>query len=797
MVERIPIITLSSSGPPTVRQGEPLLIGVPFPQNYLADEQRFELRTADNRQIFCGTKVIDRWPDHSARWVLLALRVDSDGQPVTIFLHPSETLPEPEIDQRISQLHVIESQNEITLDTGAAKFLLRPGAGWPIRSIQSSGGSDWLSDGNPCGLFLTDETGFIHSITVQKISPSIICPNYASINCYGIARMKSGKRIETDWRLEFFAGLPVVIVSLTIRNPHRAAHPGGFWELGDPGSFLFKGAEFILGLDKAKKTGEAWCSPEPGQKPHRVELPWDIYQGSSGGENWRSHIHWDREGKVPIAFQGYHCNGASNDSYRRATPTIVQNTVCGNLALATRYFWQNFPKAVRISGSEISYELFPVQWEDLHELQGGEQKTHTFAISFGPDPVTETPLDWFRQPLLPSLDPSWVEATEAINYFSSEKGDHERLYLDLAAAAITGTDTMEHKREVVDEYGWRNFGEVYGDHETAYSKDYHLTDPLVSHYNNQYDATAGFCVQWLRSGDHRWWLLFNELASHVVDIDIYHTEEDKAAYNHGLFWHTFHYIDAGLATHRSYPRIGKSKGGGPSNEHIYTTGLMLHYLFTGNTASRDAAIALAQFVIDMDDGSKTVFRWLAEGNTGLASQSGSTYYHGPGRGSGNALNALIDGFRLTQNRKFLKKAEELLGRVIHPDQNITSLKLGDIENKWFYTMFLQALGRYLDLKTELGELDEQYAYGRESLLHFARWMATHEYNYLERPEILEYPTETWAAQDLRKTDVFDLAAKYADRKERGEFFGKADYFYLKALEMLSAYSTRTFARPMV
>ena len=46
----------------------------------------------------------------------------------------------------------------------------------------------------------------------------------------------------------------------------------------------------------------------------------------------------------------------------------------------------------------------------------------------------------------------------------------------------------------------------------------------------------------------------HELAVHVRDIDVYHTDEDKSAYNHGLFWHTVHYVDAGTSTHRSYPR---------------------------------------------------------------------------------------------------------------------------------------------------------------------------------------------------------------------------------------------------
>lgn len=56
----------------------------------------------------------------------------------------------------------------------------------------------------------------------------------------------------------------------------------------------------------------------------------------------------------------------------------------------------------------------------------------------------------------------------------------------------------------------------------------------------------------MRSGDRRWWPAMNELAPHVAEIDIYHTTEDRAAYSGGLFWHTYHYRDAGRATHRCY-----------------------------------------------------------------------------------------------------------------------------------------------------------------------------------------------------------------------------------------------------
>lgn len=44
----------------------------------------------------------------------------------------------------------------------------------------------------------------------------------------------------------------------------------------------------------------------------------------------------------------------------------------------------------------------------------------------------------------------------------------------------------------------------------------------------------------------------DELARHLVDIDIYHTDQDEPRFNGGLFWRTEHYTDAETATHRAY-----------------------------------------------------------------------------------------------------------------------------------------------------------------------------------------------------------------------------------------------------
>src|SRR5262249_32798734 len=88
-------------------------------------------------------------------------------------------------------------------------------------------------------------------------------------------------------------------------------------------------------------------------------------------------------------------------------------------------------------------------------------------------------------------------------------------------------------------------------------------------------------------------------------------------------------------------------------------------------------------------------------------------------------------------------------------------------------------------------------YGRASLLAYARWMAAHESPYLDHPEQLEYPTETWAAQELWKSEVFLFAAKHAADDERARFMERSRFFFDYAVRTLTEMPTRTLARPMM
>ncbi|TWT33772.1 hypothetical protein KOR34_36060 [Posidoniimonas corsicana] len=364
-------------------------------------------------------------------------------------------------------------------------------------------------------------------------------------------------------------------------------------------------------------------------------------------------------------------------------------------------------------------------------------------------------------------------------------------YAALVDRAIDGPSSLFAKREAIDEYGWRHFGDVYGDHEAAFSEP---DPPLVSHWNNQYDLINGLGVRYMRGGDRRWFELMEDMVWHVSDIDVYHTDEDKLAYNHGLFWHTVHYVDAGKANHRSYPT--GTVGGGPCAEHAYARGLMLYYYLTGCEAIREVVVELGDWVLSLEDGSATPFRWLSWAPTGLSSASGTPDYHGPGRGPGNASETLLAAFELTGDRKYIERVEELMYRVIDPRDDLDALDLLNAEWRWYYNLYLQALGRYLEVKVDLGEIDQQYAYGRACLVHYATWMADKEYPYLDRPEILEYPTETWAAQDLRKSEVFHYAARHVDSDLRRTFQERGAYFFHESVSTLSEMPTAHFCRPL-
>jgi hypothetical protein len=781
------------------RVNEPVTVGIPLSKGQLFNPAEIALYNASNERMPLQNEVLARWSDGSVQWVLLDfLATVAPKATVAYMLKGCIELASV---MHGAPITVQETSTCITVDTGYALFFLNPMVCSPFERVIIQGHN--VLDEHGSSIVLLDEEGRAYQPCIRSYEIEIAGPLRTTLCLQGVfpgAAQYSLARFIA--RLSFYAGSGLVEMRFTVHNPLAATHPDGLWDLGDTGSVYFRDLAFHLPLRAQNNVICMWTPQPPQPLVTSPETPLEIYQDSSGGQNWRSINHTNRYGQVMQTFQGYRVTADGNiiEEGKRATPIMALGGHETRVMAAVDKFWQNFPKAMEADHNTLSIRLFPQQYRDVYELQGGEQKTHTVLLQFDRQHQHIADVSWWHCRLQARTTPEWYVRSKAISYLTPRNADEHADYQALIDTAIEGNNTFFDRREIIDEYGWRHFGDLYADHEAVGHKG---EAPLISHYNNQYDVIYGALIQYLRSGDVRWFHLMNDLAKHVIDIDIYHTSDDRPSYNGGMFWHTDHYVDAATATHRTYSKAngaingGHLYGGGPSNEHNYTSGLLYYYFLTGEPLAREAVRSLADWVINMDRGTRRLLGLFDRRPTGLASSTTNRGYHGPGRGAGNSINALLDAYLLTGYGKYLSKAEELIRRCIHPRDEITKRELHDVEHRWSYTVFLQILGKYLDFKIDRGELDFMYGYARESLLHYARWMLEHEVPYTSILDRVEIPTETWPAQDIRKSNIFEFAAKHSDEPLRTSFFQKADVFFQTCIRDLQSFETCTLTRPLV
>ncbi|MGF1580088.1 MAG: hypothetical protein ACFCD0_12065 [Gemmataceae bacterium] len=772
---------------------QPVTFGLPFGRGVLPSPDHLYLENRKRERHLVQAQPLRHWSDGSIQWLLLdtilpAENADSGSWSLCQGVRGSVIDP-------ALHLEVEEFPHGYVVHTGSAIFHLDRSAFPPISQAVMNG-QEVLAPG-ASGTRMIDRVDNSMEIQVLKSGCTVKGPVRASFVYEGAFGEPGICRFVG--RICFFAGTGLVRIDLTIHNPRRAKHPGNLWDLGDPGSLLFNGLTLDIGLrsnvDPLISWSEELASPSKQQKGGSLE----IYQDSSGGENWQSRNHVNRNGEVPLSFRGYRSRSASDEEFgERASPVVTLSGDQGCISAAIPEFWQQFPKSIEVDGKLLRLGFFPGQHDDFFELQGGEKKTHKCWLHFAsPEAPTASSLAWVHQPVRIHAPSEWSKASVVFPSLGPTTSNDAAARLETyLREMVEGPASYFARREIIDEYGWRNFGEIFADHE---GEHYSGPPPVISHFNNQYDQVYGFLLQYLRTGDVRWFDLFDALARHVMDIDLYHTNEDRSAYNGGMFWLTDHYVSAETATHRTYSGKNcgpnpKDYGGGPSSNHVFATGLLHYYYMTGDTNARNAVVQLADWIIQMDDGRTTIFGIVDEGPTGLASMTVTPDYQGPGRGGANATNALLDGWLATGNRGYLDKAEELIQRCIHPNDDIATRNLEHVETRWSYTMYLSMLARYLDLKAEAGELDFCYAYARESVLHYARWMLENERPYFDHPEDLEYPTETWAGQELRKGNVLRLAALHADEPLRSRLIQRGTEFADRAWSDLMRFQTKHSAR---
>ncbi|MFO7718055.1 MAG: hypothetical protein R6Y91_05795 [Desulfohalobium sp.] len=792
---------------------EPVTAGVPLPRGWIFDPAVLGLRLAGGETEEAAWTPLAWWGDGSIRWVLVDCRISlKPYQEIGLSVCEKERRAPLRTESAFS---LWADEKGIILTTGAESFHISTGTPFPFASVERH--NRRLVESRLPGMVLTDVQGQQWTPIIAGWSKEIETPFRVVLRVWGgFCCGDESHPLQMDCRVEAWAGQPRLRMEVTVHNPQAAKHPDNTWDLGDPGSIYFQDLRLVVPKSDSL-VSKVWVRAEPGSEFVTNEGPLIVYQDSSGGENWRSPNHINRLGTVPVRQQGYTVHHGEHfvAQGKRAQPLALVGDDSGAVGLALDCFWQQFPKSLEADATGLQLGLFPDAWADVHELQAGEKKTHVCWLAVGDDlSQTAQVLDHARAPLSVMLDPHWVCRAEAApcavpggHALSATASEAYTTYERFLDRAVHGARSFFVRREEIDEYGWRHFGDMYADHEAVFHTD---SEIFISHYNNQYDLIKGAVAQAWRTQDRVWLRLAGELADHVADIDIYHTKEDRYQYNHGLFWHTDHHLPADKATHRGIAQAHKKSkqevGGGPAPDHNYATGLSLMYWITGRQFYKEAALELVDNIVQLMRGPRTLveafYTRLQKSANGNGSAEDKVYglWDGPGRASGNALNTLLDGFALTQDRGYMELAQRLICTCVAPNDNIAERRLLDAERRWMYTVFMKALARYLLLKEQEGEKDGHAAYARAVFVHYGLWMVENEYPYLQTPEILEFPNETWAAQELRKSDIFALLGRMVAGALRDQCFERSQFFFQIAMEQLeyfdNAASTRALALAM-
>ena len=198
----------------------------------------------------------------------------------------------------------------------------------------------------------------------------------------------------------------------------------------------------------------------------------------------------------------------------------------------------------------------------------------------------------------------------------------------------------------------------------------------------------------------------------------------------------------------------------------------------------------------MDDGRLTVFRWLAGGATGLASATGIVDYHGPGRGAGQFDHRVPRGASADGRRRVHRQG----GRADPPLHPSDGRHRGAEPARRRAPLVLHGVppgaGRVPARQGASAASSTRCTRTRRRACCTTRagW-PTHERPYLDRPEVLEFPTETWAAQDMRKADVFLVGRAARDgRRASTQFLERAQAFFDYSVDYARARARRVTSR---
>jgi len=598
------------------RAGEAVTSGIPLPQGLLAADASLQL-SAGGKRIPAGFTVINRWPDGSARWVLLdtVLDVPANGS-VTLSLDQTAARP------LRGTLAVDDGAEQISVDTGAAQFVVRK-SGFRLFESLSVDGEQILA-AMPEGLSMTigdDEYLF------SDDQSTVIVEDQSDMRVVLLATGKTVRqggtdRFDYEVRIAAYRGRAELKVTVSVLKKYgKRRHATHLTDLS-------------LGLKLAQADGDlAFALGTDG----------DAATGQLSGDQ-HAVVHASSSTSFTL---GGAAEGSGNP--KKSKPTTLGwgdlRGRSGGVAAGVHRFWQTFPKAIEATGDgRLFVRLYPRQQQEGVDLYTGTARTHEVLIvpHRGKPSVAELQNRFaaFQSPLRAFPSSQWLcrsgglgilaEADPELYGEAAEPIGKATQTLDEIVTTLI-TDHRDHWRKrgvTMDAYGWMAWGDTL---HWVWQK---VPEPKGSPWtivwdSNYYDKPHMLLMHFARTGRREAFDFFMDASWHLMDIGVVHYDPHSCPQGGGS---------------RRCPSTNHYGFDPPEHkdivvnafDHHKSESLFERYYLTGDRRALRTALDLANFALSQK-----------------AQDRGS-------RKAGHQINSLVAAWHFDHDQKWLDKAREVV-----------------------------------------------------------------------------------------------------------------------------------------
>ena len=610
------------------RAGEVASRAVPFGMGRLQSPEQVSMTTSDGQAVPCQVRAFAHWPDGSIQSAVVSFPVDVAQKANAEYeLHYGTKVVSAAI---ANPLRVEESADRFRIDTGRLLVEIPRTTGEIVSAVAVDGKRIAIPSGQSWGLELETEDGRLLRSDGQTVSSCTVAeagPLRAVVVKAGTLADNSGETIDYRYELHFIHG------SAEVRCFPRFSNT----TVSD-GLFIKR---LSLKLPWQTERSVAYYATSENSPPVRVE--------SKGALDLYQHT----EDRLSITGEGIPSGAALSRAVGRMTGWMVLDGAVP-LKVGLRHAWEMYPKRIHMDGGLV-LDLVPppLSEEDIPEaarkplevaerpiggvgypqalgrpgvfrLAVGESISHELWLSFdsGDSRPVEEQFAAGLNPLRAWPDPAYVAKTRVFCQFHPTD---PKLFPRYEEAVDKAYEVFMKRRRDRKQYGMENFGD--DTFEWGYG-------PVYTFWSNQEDdRTHGMLMQYVRSGDHRWWALGEQAARHYRDVDLVAASPKRPGDIGGPIHHNSrHFVSKGwVADHtRSVPDTG----------HSWSEGLVDYWLLTGDLLAGEAVVRMGDWYV----GKVEAFRFGAGGQE---------------RGQGWAITGLTAIYRATADPRYLEAAKRV------------------------------------------------------------------------------------------------------------------------------------------